>query len=208
VEDFIIQYLAQYSYVALVLFLLAGGFGAPIPEDIPLLVIGYLCGKGHADLTISISLAMVSVLGGDFILFSLGRKYGHNVGKLPVIGRFLTMDRLSFAEDKLRRHGGKYLFAARFMPGFRAVMFFSAGVLRVPAWKMLTFDGVAALISVPAWILLAWSMADQFDKVKTMAKDVQIAIFVGVALLLLLVLGVKLMMARRRRAALTPPPTP
>lgn len=206
-EQFIVQYVGSYSYVALVAFLLAGGFGVPIPEDVPLLVIGYLCGIGHADLTLSLILAMVSVIGGDFLLFSLGRKYGHNVNRLPMIGRLLTPERMAYAEKRIQDHGGKVLFAARFMPGFRAVMFFSAGVLKVEPWKMLVYDGSAALISVPAWILLAYYMADQFEKVTTLARDVQIVVFAGIALLLVLALVIKGYMARRRRSAMTNPPT-
>jgi len=162
--DTLIEQLIQHlPYVGVVLILLAGGFGMPVPEDLPLIAAGYLCGVGKADITIMLPLTFSAVLGADLIVYFLGRKYGHHVPRLPLIRRYLSEERLAKAEISFHKHGGKTLFLARFMPGLRTPIFFSAGAFKIPSWKMILFDGVAALISVPAWVLLSAYLAQKVD---------------------------------------------
>jgi membrane protein DedA with SNARE-associated domain len=178
------EFLHNFSYAGVVLVLLGGGMGLPLPEDIPLLVSGYLCHLGIADLRLMIPTALAAVLAGDFLMYSLGRRYGHHVGRLPLLGRFLTEPRLKKAEEAFQKHGGKALFIGRFLPGLRACVFFSAGTFKVSPLKMLAYDGSAALISVPTLILAAYFGGEQIDKVKSAAAEVQIAFLIGVVLVI------------------------
>jgi len=162
-DQIIEQFIVHLPYLGVVLVLTAGGFGMPIPEDLPLLIGGYLCGVGQAQVTIMLPVSLAAVVGADFMVYLLGRRYGHHVPKLPLLRRYLSEQRLVKAEISFHKHGGKTLFFARFMPGLRTPIYFSAGAFKLPAWKMLMFDGLAALVSVPAWVLLAWYLAKTVD---------------------------------------------
>ncbi len=106
-------------YVVVLGLILLSGLGLPIPEDIPLILAGYLCypGHGYADPWVLFPLTFLAVVGADVMVFVLGRRYGHHVPKLPLMRRFLTEKRLARTERLLHTHGGKFLFVARFMPG-------------------------------------------------------------------------------------------
>jgi membrane protein DedA with SNARE-associated domain len=201
--QWIIQTLEAYQYPALVALLIAGGMGVPIPEDVPLLFIGYMAGSGKASLEVAIPLSLVCVLGGDFILFSLGRRLGTRAMKLPLLRGFLTERRILKAESMIERHGGKFLFAARFAPGLRAVCFFCAGMLKVPAWKFFLYDGMAAVLSVPLLIGVAWYLGQRypFQKIAEEAHDVQRMIFGVAAAVVVIVVLVKLVLKKRAAAA-------
>ncbi|MCZ6815230.1 MAG: DedA family protein [Planctomycetota bacterium] len=151
-EDLFFQYIAQWSYIGLFVVLLAAGMGLPLPEDIPLLAGGWLVSEGHANLHMMMATGLVGVLIGDFIMFSLGRRWGDQIVEHRWFRRILKPWLLEKARNKFEQHGAKIIFAARFMPGLRAVMFVTAGIFRVPYWKFMTFDGTAALISVPVWV--------------------------------------------------------
>jgi len=155
-------------YVVVLGLILLSGFGLPIPEDIPLILAGYLCypGHGYADPWLLFPLAFLAVIGADLMVFVLGRKYGHHVPKLPLMRRFLTEKRLAKTESLLHRHGGKFMFAARFLPGLRAPAIFTAGNFKIPYWKFLLYDGGAALISVPVILGLAYYFADHLEQVR------------------------------------------
>jgi membrane protein DedA with SNARE-associated domain len=170
-------FLHQLPHVGVVIVLLMGGMGFPLPEDIPLLVGGYLCHLGHANIYVMVPICYAAVLGGDFMMFALGRRYGKQVSKLPLLRRFLTPERLEKAVGAFEKYGGNALFVGRFLPGLRAGVFFSAGAFRVPAWKMLVFDGSAALISVPTLILVAYYGGDQIDRVRDIVADAQLVFF-------------------------------
>ena len=158
-EQLIEQLIHNLPYLGVVIIIFAGGFGMPIPEDLPLLVGGYLCGLGQAELAIMLPVGLSAVLGADFLVYVLGRQYGHHVPKVPMLRRYLSPPRLASAEAAFHKHGGKTLFLARFMPGLRTPIYFSAGAFKIPFWKMFLFDGVAALLSAPFWVLLAWYLA-------------------------------------------------
>lgn len=151
-QDFFFAFVGKWSYLGLILVLLAAGFGLPIPEDIPLLAAGWLVYKGNADFTLMIATALFGVLLGDTLIFTLGRRYGMRILEHRFLRRIARPWLLARAQALYDDHGAKVLFAARFMPGLRAVVFLNAGIFKVPYWKFIAFDGGAALISVPLWV--------------------------------------------------------
>ncbi len=188
----------MFSYAVVGGILLLSGFGLPIPEDIPLITAGVLCYNEMADLPTMLVLTFIFVVGADLMLFCLGRQYGHHVPRLPLVRHYLTPARILRAEKYFVDHGGKTLFIGRVLPGLRAPIFFSAGVCRIPAWKMIVYDGSAAILSVPALVLLGYFGAEQIDKFRRWAA------FGEWGIVVLIVLGVACLVGwkvwRRRRA--------
>jgi len=74
-------------------------------------------------------------------------------------------------------------------------------MFKIPTWKMLAYDGTAALLSVPLFVTAAYLFADQFDKVKELAKDTQIGVGVVAVLLVIGFVMFKVRRARRWRSA-------
>ncbi|MCC6579843.1 MAG: DedA family protein [Phycisphaeraceae bacterium] len=196
--------LANLPYVGLVVVLVLSGFGLPLPEDVPLIFAGYLCGIGEANIYIMLPVAFFAVLGTDLLVYWLGRRLGHHVPRLPVIRRYLSEKNLAKADEAFHRHGPWVLFIARFLPGIRTPVFFSAGAFKIPVRKMLAYDGSAALISVPTIVLLAYHLSDHLDKARKIVMRSQ-----GAVLLVVFVVVVAVVLwqvwKRRRAAALATP---
>jgi membrane protein DedA with SNARE-associated domain len=148
------------------------GMGVPLPEDIPLLTGGWLCYNGLATLWVMVVIALIGVLGGDLILFTLGRRFGHHVVEHRFIRRLVNADRLLLAENLFAQHGNKIIFAGRFLPGLRPMIFMAAGVLKVRPGTFLTVDGLAAAISVPTLVILGFLFGQHFNRIK---QDVRFA---------------------------------
>ncbi len=198
-EAFIQELIHQLPYLGVVLVLIAGGLGVPIPEDVPLLIGGYLCGVGKAELAIMLPTTFIAVIGADLMVYGLGRRYGHHVPKLPVIRKYLSPQRLTKAEISFHKHGGKTLFLARFMPGLRTPIYFSAGAFKIPFWKMLLFDGTAAGLSVPTLVLVAWYLGTKVDleTLQSWSLATQSVLVAGLIVLVIAVLGWKRVRGRR-----------
>ena len=156
VESLLLESSHITSYILIALLLLSSGVGAPVPEDIPLLLGGWLCALGQARLATMIPVAWVLVIAGDCVLYFLGRRYGHHVPKLPGLRRVMTEKRLTRAERFFEQHGGKTLFFMRFLAAVRAATWFAAGTLKIPFWKFIAYDGAAALIFAPGLVLAGW----------------------------------------------------
>ena len=188
----------QWSYFSVWMALTLASVGVPIPEDIPLLTGGYLCHIGQARLPIMIAVGLIGVLGGDFFLFTMGRRFGHRIVELRLFRRFINPSRLLRAEQMFAHHGIKILFIGRFLPGLRAMLFMAAGVLRVRPLVFIGVNGAAALISVPTLIILGYIFGDSLDTIK---KDVRTAThaIALVAFVLCLVLGGILLHRRQAR---------
>lgn len=179
---------AHTAYLVVFAVLLACGLGFPLPEDVPLIATGYLIWEGTMQWVPALTITMVGVLLGDSMLFYLGRRIGKQVLH-PTRGKPQTL----FPPKKVRRvrayfrkYGEKLVFFARFVAGLRAVVFFMAGAMHVKYSRFILLDGIAALLSVPLWILLGWllghTMGDEISRVLKSMKDIKTAFTIIVLL--------------------------
>jgi len=109
----------------------------PVPADTFVVVGGVLAGRGAVPLW-SIALAIgVANVGGAWLVYLLGRRYGHDFfSKGP--GRFvLSGDQLERVEAWHARRGVTALFLVRLLPALRAVAPAFAGIGGLPARKVL-----------------------------------------------------------------------
>jgi len=207
VEHFFWEVLSKWSHLGLFTVLMAAGFGLPLPEDIPLVLAGVIVRQAHDDairpLILMMCTGMIGVIVGDSALFWMGRLYGQSILNRRWIQRFAKPWLVEKARNKFENHGAKILFAARFMPGLRAIMFLIAGTFRLPYWKLLAFDGSAAIISVPAWIWAGWYFPTKIQSIFSNAKVATYVVF-GTLALALIIWGIyeyKHNLKRRRTAA-------
>lgn len=190
---------AQYgSYLTLiaVAVLILSGLGLPVPEDIPLLVMGYVCYCDKGNLMLIIPLGVAAVLAGDLVVYSMGRWIGMSLTKVWPFRKFLNADRLEWTRVRFNAHCGKTLFTSRFLPGVRTAVFFSAGAFRIPYWKMLAFNGSAALLSVPTIILAAYYFGSQIHAVQHWTSRAELALVLVIVAIIGLAVALKL--ARRK----------
>lgn len=160
----LIDFFTHYGYFAVFFVLLICGFGVPIPEDITLVAGGVISGLGYTNEHWMFVVGMAGVLTGDATMFLLGRFYGNTLLQWPLIARVVTPERFVAVQAKFEKYGVWVLFVARFLPGLRSPIFITAGVTRrVPFWRFLLMDGLAALISVPVWVYLGFLGASNRD---------------------------------------------
>jgi len=159
-EAAFLEYLGTWSYAGLFIVLLAAGFGLPLPEDIPLVLSGYLVSEAHGDainpLILMILTGLAGVMAGDSATYWLGRYFGPGIVEKRWFRRIAKPWLIERAKEKYTMHGAKVLFASRFMPGLRCIMFMMAGVFKIPYWKLVAYNGGAALLSIPLLIYLGW----------------------------------------------------
>ncbi|NJL32354.1 MAG: DedA family protein [Phycisphaerales bacterium] len=192
----------MFMAIGLFAIIIISGFGLPMPEDIPLMALGYLCYREVMPLSLMLPLALLSVLLGDWVMYFMGRRFGTQLTKIPPFKWFLSPKRLAAAHKAFHDHGGKALFTARFLPGIRSAVFFSAGHFRLPFWKMLVYDGSAALISVPVIILLAYFFGSQLERVRHWTQQGHMVVLAGIIALVTCVVLIKLVRQRRNQTKL------
>jgi membrane protein DedA with SNARE-associated domain len=201
--DLLIQFFTQHGYLAVFAVLMICSLGIPFPEDITLVAGGVIAGLGYADVWVMCVVGLAGVLFGDSLMFLVGRYLGVRAMRLRWVAALLTPRRYAQVQAKFDRYGNRLMFVARFLPGLRTAVFFTAGMThRVDFLRFLAFDGFAALISVPFWVCLGYYGAENRDWLLAWIKHGQssLAVLVG-----LLVVGVGWLVwwrAQKRRARL------
>lgn len=170
------------AYLAIFGSLLASGLGVPVPEDVSLFAAALLAYYGKADVHLMVAVSFAGVMIGDSFVFWMGARYGQRLLTIPFFRKLLHPERFARVQESFHKHGQKILFAARFMPGLRTPTFFSAGMMGIPYWRLLLYDGGAATISVPAIVYIVWIFGDQFHQVIQRVKTAESFIIGAVVL--------------------------
>lgn len=187
--SFMLSFGGFTPYLLIFAVLLACGLGLPIPEDITLFVGGMLAYYGVVNVWVMIVVCMAGVLIGDSTIFMLGQKYGREMTKKPFFSNYLSPERLEIVKQKFHEKGNKVIFAARFMPGLRAPTFFSAATLHLPFRVFFFYDGMAALISVPAIVWTVYHFGALADQVIDVIRNVEHGIIAVVAAIVGIAVG-------------------
>jgi membrane protein DedA with SNARE-associated domain len=187
------------GYFILFGLLFACGLGLPMPEDIPLLLAGFFIAHGKMDPVIACTLAWLGIIGGDCVLYSFGRRYGHNITMVPFIGKHVTEERILRAEELFDRWGVWVVGFGRMVAGIRGAMVVAAGATRFNFWKFVIADGLAALVSGGAFVALGYWAGKKLGSISEMRekiKGVEHYVILGV---LLVIAIIALYLVRRKR---------
>ena len=192
--------------------LLLCGLGLPIPEDISLISGGYMAHLGVVNVHTVFLVCFAAVLGGDCAAFFLGRYFGRRILGWGPAQRLFSARKQLRVRAYFRKYGSKVIFVGRFLPGLRFSIFFSAGTLHVRPAVFFVYNSMAALLSVPFLVYLAWIFGEHIDRVVHWARRSEYGILV-IALLAGGFILFKLARYRRQRrrelaAKLAAPATP
>lgn len=181
--EWLLSQLTSHVYAKLAGILLLCGLGVPIPEDISLISAGYLAHLGTVDLHTVFVVCFAAVLGGDSLAFTMGRVFGTRILASRFGHRYFNPKRQRRVRAYFRTYGSKVIFIARFLPGLRFSIFLSAGMLHVRPYVFIVYDSLAALLSVPFLVYLAYYFGDHIDHVIKWARRSEYGILalVGVA---------------------------
>ncbi|MDA0999800.1 MAG: DedA family protein [bacterium] len=169
-------YLAEFTYAGIFLVLLLCGLGLPLPEDIPIIISGYLAYLGIIDLWAALGVNMAGVLVGDMFIFSMGYWIGPGASTKPILKRMLNRRRMEKVQGFFARHGKKTVFFGRFLSGLRAPTFLAAGITRMSPFQFLLLDGSAALLTVPILLFAAFYFGAQIDTLRALIGNVKAAV--------------------------------
>ena len=205
-EDLLLQLVDQtsgvFSYGIVFLVLLLCGLGVPLPEDISLILGGYLVHDGKAQLLLMMLTGFTGILMGDSIIFFAGRRIGSQIGNKPqgFFAGIVTPAKRARVEGLFHNHGEKIVMLARFMPGVRAVSFFTAGSVRMKYSHFIFFDGLAALVSAPVFVFLGFRFGGELETLIDNVRKGQTRVVVGLAVAIVSYIGYLIWKNRREKA--------
>jgi len=176
----------HFTYIGIFCLLILGGMGFPFPEDGVLIASGLLIAHGVVKLAPALMVIYPALLIADFILYSIGRKYGRMVVEHKRFSRIVSPAVLSRLEEKFKRWGALTVFLGRHFVGFRAPIFIISGVMRISRIKFLIADGLSAIITISITLGLGYLGGNSLMILK---KDITRVDYILILALVILVAG-------------------
>lgn len=150
------EFVVQYGYIAIFLLLSLGIIGLPIPDEVLMTFVGYLCSQGVLLYIAAVLVAFSGAMFGMTFSYVVGRK----VGK-PLLWKYgkwlmLTPGRLAKVEGWFQKYGIWTVVFGYYVPGVRHLTCYLAGVTGIEARKYLLFAGFGAIIWCTVFITIGY----------------------------------------------------
>lgn len=155
-----------YAILFLIIFAETGFVVTPfLPGDSLLFAMGALIAGGNTGLNIWLMLVLliVAAILGNSVNYQLGSFFGVKVFKEK--NKILKLEYYNQSHQFFEKHGGKAIIFSRFLPIFRTIAPFVAGIAKMPFGRFTMFN----IIGGVAWIaslLLAGFLLGQIPVVK------------------------------------------
>ena len=173
--QFFIGYLEQFSYFGIFALIALSGYIIPIPEEILLLLTGYLAGIGVNNIYIALAAAILGILAGDNILFWLSRYKGSKI--IDRLRHKVRKNEINKYRHLMKKHIGKTIFIARFIVGLRFFGPFLAGSMKIK-WKAFQFYNlIAVLVYAPIILFLGYHFHNRLALIITQVEIARHLIF-------------------------------
>lgn len=130
--------------------LLVGFF---LPGDSLLFTVGVVAGAGQLNLLAINVVLIVAAIAGDAVGFQLGRRTGPAIFSRPD-SKLFRQEHLRKTEEFYKKHGGKTIIYARFVPIVRTFAPFIAGVAKMDYGKFLSYNIFGGI----GWVALLTTM--------------------------------------------------
>jgi membrane protein DedA with SNARE-associated domain len=149
-------WLGQYGYPAIFLLLIGGIVGFPVPDQLLLVVSGYLILTKSLAIAPTLFAAVLGSICGITISYVIGRCSGSYLAKT----RFVAA-RLEKARTYFERFGGWTLIFGYFVPGIRNLIGFTSGMMRLKPRFFAPFAYFGAVVSSLTCVALGYFLGSQ-----------------------------------------------
>jgi membrane-associated protein len=161
-----------YGILFLIIFCETGLVVTPfLPGDSLLFVAGALCGMGSLNLAILAPVLMLAAFSGDNTNYWIGRLIGLKLVRRPD-HRFVKREYLDKTHAFYKKHGGKTILFARFLPIFRTFAPFVAGIGRMDYRVFLSFSALGSV----AWIGSLAALGFFFGNIPVIKNNLTLAV--------------------------------
>jgi membrane protein DedA with SNARE-associated domain len=176
--DFLLSAHGLFAYLLIFGVLLAGSLGAPLPEDLALLVAGIMSSHETVHTGLMALTCYFGVLAGDLIIYRIGWLAGPALFRKQWFRKHLTTRRLQLIRENLDRRTILTILIARHLFYIRTATFLMCGAVRLPFARFFLIDACAALITVPLMMGLGYLFAHNYTSILAFMRQVKVALLI------------------------------
>ncbi len=170
-----------YLILFLIIFCETGLFMAPfLPGDSLIFVVGALSASGAMNIWIITGVLIAAAIIGDTVNYHIGKFLGPKIFKKQNV-RFLNKKHLDKAHEFYRKHGGKTVIMARFIPVIRTFAPFVAGMGSMSYGRFILYNIAGGI----AWVSICVASGYFFGNIPVVSENFTLVILaiIGISLL-------------------------
>jgi membrane protein DedA with SNARE-associated domain len=156
----------SWGYPAVFTLMLLESSSLPIPSEVVLPFAGFLISTGELTLWVTVTVATVAGVAGSLIDYYIGLKGVQSLVQHRVLGKILfSISQLETAAKWFNRHGALMVILGRLVPGFRTVVSFPAGAVRMSLAKFVFLTAAGCLLWNVILIYVGWFLGSNWAAV-------------------------------------------
>ena len=174
---------AWWSYPLIFVVCAVDAFFPLVPSETVVIIGGNLASSGDLSLPLVVLVAATGAIVGDNISYTIGRLVGERTVK-RLFGSEKWRGRLEWAERALDERGAYIILIARFIPGGRVAVTFSAGYVPTFPWRrFIVYDVAAGLLWATYAALLGYFGGKTFENHPTLGLLMALVLAMSLAFL-------------------------
>ena len=155
---------SDWSYLIVFTIAMLDAFFPIVPSEATAIAAGVVAGTGGLRVELVILAAALGAIAGDNISFAGGHFLGERLNQRFFQGE-KAKKRVEWARKLLQERGGYLIVVARFIPGGRTVVTFTAGFVDGMPWhRFIRFDVLAGAIWGAYTVLLGYFGGRTFEE--------------------------------------------
>jgi membrane protein DedA with SNARE-associated domain len=191
------EYLERQSYLGVFFLLFLGAFGPSPPEEVILLIGGFLVFKGVARFPLMVGAELTGIVISDSILYGFGRLFGKGLERRRFLRKIFPPQKVEKISARFHRNKYRLIILARYLYGLRPVVFFTAGASGMKLGPFVLCDLGASLVNCLVWTSLGLLFGGRIEDVIRFSREWEV-ILLGVAVTLILYFVVERFLVKRR----------
>ena len=149
-SEFIIGFIASWSYLGIFLLMVAENIFPPIPSELIMPFAGYVAARGELNAVGVLVAGMLGSLAGTSAWYLAARLLGLErfTWLCNKLGRVATLSEsdIDQAHHWFERYGPLAVFVGRLIPAIRTLISVPAGLAAMPFWQFLAISAAGTLV--------------------------------------------------------------
>ncbi len=187
-----LQYFESLSYFGIFFAIALSGHVIPMPEEVILLIVGFIAASGIVKLPLAILVSVIGILVADIGFYFLSAEGA----KLAVHFKSkIKTDIFDWYASHMKERTFLVMFLSRFVPVLRVVSPLVAGAVRINPPRFILFSFLSALVYVPIIVLIGFFFQSKITPLISAAQTTRHFLFLG----LLVVTGVAVALVAKKK---------